>query len=111
MDPDFIGGYGFGNFLIPHSSGSATFGEASAAALAIMDARGEPRGIVQERLELALGFLVHHQWSEAACFACSADHPVAGGFSEHMASPTIRIDYVQHAMGAMGHGGRVLGWL
>jgi hypothetical protein len=36
---------------------------------------------------------------------------VAGGFSENMGSPHIRIDYVQHAMAAMGHGGRVLGLL
>jgi hypothetical protein len=28
-----------------------------------------------------------------------------------MGSPHIRIDYVQHAMAALGHGGRVLGVL
>jgi hypothetical protein len=110
-DPDFIGGYGFGNVLIPHSSGSATFGEAAAAALAVIDARGDDPGNVDDRLALALSFLVHHQWRDEACFACNADHPITGAFSEHMASPTIRIDYVQHAWGAMGHGGRRLGLL
>ncbi len=34
-----------------------------------------------------------------------------GGFSENSASPVIRIDYVPHAMAAIGHGGRELGLL
>ena len=34
---------------------------------------------------------------------------IAGGFSESLASPEIRIDYVQHCMAALGHGGRLLG--
>ena len=32
-----------------------------------------------------------------------------GAFSEHMGSPEIRIDFVQHAMAGMGHSGRMLG--
>ena len=110
-DPDFVGGYGIGNVLVPHNSGSATFGETAAAALAVIDARGEDRGGVEAPLRLALSFLVHRQWREEACFACNASHPITGAFSEHMASPTIRIDYVQHSWGALGHGGRMLGLL
>jgi hypothetical protein len=109
VDPDLVGGYGFGNVVLPWSAGSATFGEAAAAALVIADARGLPRDPIQSRLRLALGFLVHQQWKDAECFACSASHPIAGAWSEHPGSPPIRIDFVQHAMGALGHGGRALG--
>jgi hypothetical protein len=106
---DLVGGYGFGNLVLPWTAGSATFGEAAAAALAIADARGEDREPIESRLRLALGFLLHHQWKDAECFACTASHPIAGAWSEHPGAPMIRIDQVQHAMAALGHGGRVLG--
>jgi hypothetical protein len=107
--PDLVGGYGFGNVLLPHNTGSAGFGEAMSAALAIAKARDLAWPEHEAALRRALSFLLHHQWDEINTFATSAPHPVAGGFSEHMGSPHIRIDYVQHAMAAMGHGGRVLG--
>jgi hypothetical protein len=107
---DFVGGYGFGNVLFPHNTGSSGFGEAMAAALAIKRAREMDTRDDERVLRLALSFLLHHQWDEVSCFACTtSSHPVVGGFSEHMASPTIRIDYVQHAMAGMGHGGYMLG--
>jgi hypothetical protein len=109
--PDLVGGYGFGNVLLPHNTGSAGFGEAMSAALSIASARGEAMPEHEAALRRALGFLLHHQWDETNTFATSGPHPVAGGFSENMGSPHIRIDYVQHAMAAMGHGGRVLGLL
>ena len=60
-------------------------------------------------LEDVMGFLVRQQWTEETCLACAPGVLVAGAFSESSASPVIRIDYVQHAMAALGHGGRVLG--
>jgi hypothetical protein len=111
VDPDLVGGYGVGNVLLPHNTGSSGFGEAMAAAMAIMQARGDDPGHAAEKMRLVLGFLLHHQWDDLSCFACNGPHPIAGGFSEHMGSPHIRIDYVQHAMAAMGHGGRMLGLL
>lgn len=109
--PEFVGGYGVGNVLLPHNTGSAGFGEAMSAALAIATARGLSLPEYEDGLRRALTFLLHQQWDEVNTFATSGPHPVAGGFSEHMGSPHIRIDYVQHAMAAMGHGGRVLGLL
>ncbi len=108
---DFLGGYGIGNVLTPHNTGSAGFGEASSAALAVAAARGETMPETKAALERVLAFLLHHQWREGNTFAVSGPHPIEGGVSEHMGSPHIRIDYVQHAMAAMGHGGRVLGLL
>lgn len=108
---DLVGGYGFGNVILPHTTGSSGFGEAMAAAMAIKRARGLPLEQDQAAMTLALRFLLHHQWDEVNDFAVDAPHPVVGGFSEHMGSPHIRIDYVQHAMAAMGHGGRQLGLL
>jgi hypothetical protein len=111
VDPDFVGGYGFGNVLVPHNTGSAGFGEAGSAALAIKRERGEDTTDLERSLELVLRFLLHHQWDDVSCFACTSTHPIVGGFSEHMASPVIRIDYVQHAMAGMGHTGRMFGWV
>ena len=62
-----------------------------------------------EAMRLALRFLLRQQWDEVSCFACVRDQHVLGGFAEHLASPHIRIDYVQHAWAALGHGGRELG--
>ncbi len=111
VDEDLVGGYGFGNVLLPHNTGSAGFGEAGSAAIAIARAREEDTGDIEVALRRALSFLLHHQWNEVSCFACEGPHPVVGGFSEHMGSPTIRIDYVQHAWAGLGHSGRVLGIL
>lgn len=111
VDEDLVGGYGFGNVLLPHNTGSAGFAEAGSAALAIMETRGMEREGLEDRMRLVIRFLLHHQWSEVTAFASSAQRPIEGAFSEHMASPTIRIDYVQHAMAGMGHGGRMLGLL
>ncbi|WP_437877708.1 hypothetical protein [Sorangium sp. So ce513] len=109
VTPDLVGGYGFGNVLPPHNTATAGFGEALAAAMAVKAARGEDLGRDRALMERVLRFLVRQQWSPATCFACSRDVVIEGGFSESMASPRIRIDYVQHAWAALGHGGRVLG--
>ena len=108
-DPALRGAYGLGNVFPPHNTATAGYGEALAAALAVAGARGWPSESHRERLEEVLGFLVSVQWNDVNCFACSRDHVVTGGFSEHFASPSIRIDYVQHALSAMRHGGEVLG--
>ncbi|WP_437679731.1 hypothetical protein [Sorangium sp. So ce131] len=107
--PDLVGGYGFGNVLPPHNTATAGFGEALAAAMAVKEARGMDLAADRALMERVLGFLVRQQWSPATCFACSRDVVIEGGFGESMASPRIRIDYVQHAWAALGHGGRMLG--
>ena len=108
VDPTLVGGYGFGNVLLPHNTGSAGFGEALAAAMAVRHARGLDVAAEREAMALVLRFLVTEQWDEPECFACVTDQLVVGGMSEHIGSPHIRIDYVQHAWAAMGHGGREL---
>jgi len=62
-------------------------------------------------LKQVLGFVLRRQWTSDSCVACAPGKEAVGGFSESEASPIIRIDYVQHAMAALGHGGRVLGIL
>lgn len=109
---DLVGGYGYGNVLIPHNTGSSGFGEAMSAAIALRRARGEDTSDDEAVMRRALQFLVRQQWDETACFACATEpHAMVGAFSEHMGSPEIRIDFVQHAMAGLGHGGRVLGLL
>ncbi|MEM9454386.1 MAG: hypothetical protein AAGF11_09420 [Myxococcota bacterium] len=110
VSADLVGGYGFGNVLLPHNTGSSGFGEAMSAALALKKARGEDTAADEVVLRRALQFLVGQQWDDVGCFACATEpHSMVGAFSEHMGSPEIRIDFVQHAMAGMGHGGRMLG--
>ena len=109
---DVIGGYHWSNVTPPYNTPTAGYGEAASAALAVAKARGLELPRVRAALERALGFLVHAQHSEQSCFACSDKVPeVAGAFSESLGSPIVRIDYVQHAWAALGHGGRALGWM
>lgn len=110
VHPDFIGGYGFGNVVPPHNTATAGYGEALAAAIKIKRARGMDVTADAARMQLVMAFLVKNQWSERACYACSPKQRIVGAFSEHMASPRIRIDYVQHVWSALGHGAIALGW-
>jgi hypothetical protein len=110
VSPELVGGYGFGNVLIPHNTGSSGFGEAMSAAIALRRARGEDTTADEAVMYRALQFLVRQQWDEVSCFACATEpHSMVGAFSEHMGSPEVRIDFVQHAMAGLGHGGRMLG--
>ena len=105
---DFLGGYGFGNVVPPHNTATAGYGEALAAAIAILRARSEDSSWAEDDMRAVMAFLLKNQWSREACYACDHPNRVVGAFSEHMASPQIRIDYVQHAWAALGHGARVL---
>jgi hypothetical protein len=106
-----VGAYGFGTLFPPHNTATAGFGEALAAAMAVARARGAQRPEDEARMREVLAYLMQQQWTEETCFACSDTIPIPGAFSEHFGEPTIRIDYVQHALAALGHGGHVLGLL
>lgn len=108
VDPDYLGAYGFGNVIPPVNTPAAGYGEALAAAMAIREVRGEARPEDHARMASVLHFLVRQQWRREDCFACHPKVDVAGAWSESFAAPEIRIDYVQHAMAALGHGGRFL---
>jgi hypothetical protein len=108
VDADFDGGFGFGNLIPPHNTGAAGFGEALAALIPILEARGAPADAEKRLLARVLGFLLRQQWSRDNCFAC-ATRAVIGGMSEHTHSALTRIDFAQHAWAALGHGGRALG--
>ena len=111
VSPDLFGGYGLTNVVPPHITATAGFGEALTAALAIKRVRKLDRTADEQLLRAVLGYLLRNQWTTERCWACSPRRRVLGGFSEHMASPRIRIDYVQHTWAALGHGGRQLGML
>lgn len=108
VDPDFDGGFGFGNIVPPHNTGAAGFGEALSAAISVTRAQGGASAEDEALLRRVLGFLLRQQWTRDNCFAC-ATPLVIGGLSEHTHSALTRIDFAQHAWAALGHGGRVLG--
>ncbi len=107
-EPNFIGGYGVSDMFPPRNTATAGLGEALNAATTIKQKRGMNVDADKAILRDLVGFLLRAQWSEAGCYACRSPKAVIGGFSQQLASPGIRIDYVQHAMSAIGHGGRLL---
>jgi hypothetical protein len=107
-EPNFVGGYGMSDLFPPRNTATAGVGEALNAMIAIKQKRGMPVDDDKARLRDLVSFLLRAQWSDAGCYACKDPDLVVGGFSQQLASPSIRIDYVQHAMAAVGHGGRLL---
>ncbi|HEX2870332.1 MAG TPA: hypothetical protein VHP33_03735 [Polyangiaceae bacterium] len=107
-EPNFLGGYGLSDMFPPRNTATAGLGEALNAAISIKQKRGLNVDADKAILRDLVGFLLRAQWSEAGCYSCKNPHAVIGGFSQQLASPSIRIDYVQHAMAAIGHGGRLL---
>ncbi len=107
-EPNFVGGYGLSDLFPPRNTATSGLGEALNAAITIKQKRGLPVDDDKALLRDLVSFLLRAQWSEAGCYACAKPSNVVGGFSQQLASPGIRIDYVQHAMSAIGHAGRLL---
>lgn len=108
--PVNVGGYGLGHLFPLHVTPAAGFAEALSAAISVKKARGEDVTADLALLSSTLGFVARQQWDARACSTC-ADLSVIGGFSESAVNPAVRVDYVQHAMAALGHGGKHLGLL
>lgn len=106
---EYMGGHGIGSIVPPHNAVTAGHAETLAAAIAVERARGGDAARNRRELEGLLAFLLRSQWTDPKCFACSPGSRVTGGFSEHAASPDIRIDYVQHAWAAITTGASALG--
>jgi hypothetical protein len=111
VDDEFVGAYGFGDVLPPHHAATAGFAEALAAMIAVKHARDEPTAKDEALLAKCLGYMLKNQWREDNCAFCTRSLRIPGGFSENVGSPVIRIDFVQHALAAISHGGRELGLL
>lgn len=106
--PEFVGGLGFGNVVPPHNGSSAGMGEALAAEVDVMRARGMDVRVELARVERGLAFLLRQQAFPETCFACTSPASL-GWFSGYMVGAMGRIDHIQHTWSAIGHGARVLG--
>lgn len=109
IDEDLVGAYAFGHVFPPHHTATSGFGEALAAAITIKKARGLPTQEDEETMRHVLAYLLRHQWRADNCSTCTRSLRVVGAFSEHVASPLIRIDFVQHALSALSHGAAATG--
>jgi len=102
--PDLVGSWGFGNVVLPHNTPTAGFGEALAATMHVKQARGELIADDRALMAVVLEYLLTQQWRPENCFACTRKELVIGAWSEHVGTPVVRIDYVQHALSALGQG-------
>jgi hypothetical protein len=108
IDADQVGAYAFGHVFPPHHAAAAGFAEGLAAAVAVKRARGLSVEEDLVTLRRTMKYLLHHQWTEDNCAMCTRKLRIPGGFSENVASPIVRIDFVQHAMAGMLHGSEAL---
>ena len=108
IDADQVGAYAFGHVFPPHHAAAAGFAEGLAAAVAVKRARGLAVDEDLATLRRTMKYLLHHQWTEDNCAMCTRKLRIPGGFSENVASPIVRIDFVQHAMAGMLHGSEAL---
>lgn len=106
---DWAGAYHFGHLSVPYITPTAGFAEAASAAVLVARARREPFQDIAEPLRLAMAFLRRHQWTLPACFMCPSPEAMVGAFSETLASPVVRVDFVQHAMAGLAGGHIALG--
>jgi hypothetical protein len=102
------GAYHFGHVSAPYTTPTAGYLEAGSAALEIAKARGEPAPRLEAGLRRAMDFMVRAQWDETSCFACTTRLPMVGAYSEGLATTTVRVDYVQHAMAGLAGARRAL---
>ena len=102
--PEFRGAYGFGNVISPHNTATAGLGEGLAAGIEIAERRGEDSEPMRRAMKGVQRFLIAQQWRGDETFALLRTPSPLGAWSESMVSPTIRIDYVQHAMAALASG-------
>jgi hypothetical protein len=107
-EPNFVGGYGLSGLFPPRNTATAGFCEALDAAIAIKQARGMDTREDEALLRDVMSFLLRAQITRASCYSCKEPELTIGGFSQHLAAPIVRIDYVQHAMAALGNGAKVL---
>lgn len=106
---DMRGAFALAALIPPPNTATAGVGEALAASIALRRARNEDAAWASQQLTRIIEFLLRQQWDEITCFACADPAAVLGGFSDSMLTPTLRIDFTQHAWAALGHGARVLG--
>ncbi len=111
VDAAHVGSYAFGHVSPPHHAAAGGFAEALAASMAIKKVRGLDTSDDERVMRWVLGLVVHHQYHESTCFFCTRKLHLPGGFSESAGSPVVRIDFVQHNMSALLHGGAELGFL
>ncbi|MFO0551818.1 MAG: hypothetical protein U0271_25755 [Polyangiaceae bacterium] len=109
VEEEHVGAYGFGDLFPPHHAAAAGFSEALAASITLKRARHLDTSEDEAILSDVLSYLMRHQWRDDNCFLCTRRLRIPGGFSENVGSPIIRIDFVQHAMSGLVHGGRELG--
>jgi hypothetical protein len=109
VDPEFVGGLGFGNVIPPHNTGAAGLAEALGAAIRVKRALGESTHEEEATLARVLEFCLRQQWMPHNGFAC--DPRAMGSLSEHTHSPIVRVDFVQHLFSGLESGGAALGLL
>ncbi len=99
--PDWDGGY----YKPPRSAPTATRMEGLDSAFALARDFGGKEEAAQIRLaiERGMGFLLRIQAGPETAMYCKDPARSMGGFRESLASPSIRIDYVQHAISALLH--------
>ncbi|HET7538379.1 MAG TPA: hypothetical protein VFK05_00860 [Polyangiaceae bacterium] len=101
---EYDGGISRGPFMAPRLTPTASRLEAAVATLEAARAAGvsaEELALLEQQIKRGFAFLMRYQFSPGPTHLMPKDRPLAGGFPGSALDLHVRIDYPQHAGGAL----------
>ncbi|HEY0465983.1 MAG TPA: hypothetical protein VGC79_17340, partial [Polyangiaceae bacterium] len=101
---NYDGGISRGPFMTPRLTPTASRLEAAVATLEVARAAGVPAAqveLLEHQIKRAFAFLIRYQFSPGPTHLMPNPRPLAGGFPGSAIDLHVRIDYPQHAAGAL----------
>ncbi len=101
---DFLGHYGFGGFMVPQAPAAAGFSEAIVSTVALSRHHGIEDPALVQQMRLALDALARDQVRDDNAWLMRRPDHARGGIRRSLVESEIRIDFTQHAVGALIRG-------
>ncbi len=104
---DFLGHYGFGGFMVPQAPAAAGFTEAIVSTVVLARHHGQPDAALEHQMHLALDALTRDQVRFDNAWLMRKPKRAVGGIRRSLVESEIRIDFTQHAVGALIRGAAI----
>ncbi len=104
---DFLGHYGFGGFMVPQAPAAAGFSEAIVSTVLLARAHGVEDPDLEQQMRLGLDALARDQMRPDNAWLMRRPEQSYGGIRRSLVESEVRIDFTQHAVGALIRGAEV----
>ena len=104
---DFLGHYGFGGFMVPQAPAAAGFSEAIVSTVQLSRHHGVDDPALTRQMHLALDALTRDQMRLDNAWLMKRPRKALGGIRRSLVESEVRIDFTQHAMGALIRGAEI----